>query len=200
MKFYAVLAGRKPGIYTSWSECEAQVKGFSNAKFKTFTSYEEAVNYIKSGPIEISDENDIKYPCAFVDGSFNPAKKTYGYGGYIEWIDKNGVKIHKKISGSGTDSKLSAMRNIAGELLGVIVAVNNAICYGLKEINIYYDYSGIEMWANGHWNTKNKFILEYINFICESRKKIKINFFKVKSHSNIKGNEIADKLAKAAVF
>lgn len=27
--FYAVHAGRKPGVYTTWSEAEAQVKGFT---------------------------------------------------------------------------------------------------------------------------------------------------------------------------
>lgn len=26
--FYAVRVGRKPGIYTTWAEAEAQVKGF----------------------------------------------------------------------------------------------------------------------------------------------------------------------------
>ncbi|MFP3727504.1 RNase H1/viroplasmin domain-containing protein [Priestia filamentosa] len=27
-KFYVVWSGHKPGIYTTWAECEAQVKGF----------------------------------------------------------------------------------------------------------------------------------------------------------------------------
>lgn len=26
--YYAVAKGRKPGIYGTWAECEAQVKGF----------------------------------------------------------------------------------------------------------------------------------------------------------------------------
>lgn len=34
---YAVLRGRKPGIYNTWEECEQQVKGFSRAKFKKFS-------------------------------------------------------------------------------------------------------------------------------------------------------------------
>ena len=36
MKFYAVRKGRKPGIYSTWSECEAQVKGFPKAEYKSF--------------------------------------------------------------------------------------------------------------------------------------------------------------------
>ncbi|CAA7264476.1 unnamed protein product [Cyclocybe aegerita] len=34
--FYAVRRGRVPGIYLTWPECEAQVKGFPDAKFKKF--------------------------------------------------------------------------------------------------------------------------------------------------------------------
>ena len=35
-KFYVVWKGRKPGMYTSWAECEAQVKGYSGAEYKSF--------------------------------------------------------------------------------------------------------------------------------------------------------------------
>lgn len=41
-KWYVVWKGKKPGIYTTWAECEKQVKGFKGAKFKSFPSYEEA--------------------------------------------------------------------------------------------------------------------------------------------------------------
>lgn len=35
-KFYVVWIGRKPGVYNDWDECNAQVNGFSGAKFKSF--------------------------------------------------------------------------------------------------------------------------------------------------------------------
>jgi ribonuclease HI len=41
-KFYVVWKGRKPGIFTSWAECEQQVKGFVGAEFKAFGSLPEA--------------------------------------------------------------------------------------------------------------------------------------------------------------
>lgn len=34
--------GRKTGIFTSWSECEKQVKGYQGARFKSFPTKEEA--------------------------------------------------------------------------------------------------------------------------------------------------------------
>ncbi|MEE4242952.1 MAG: ribonuclease HI [Desulfopila sp.] len=41
-KYYAVKNGVKAGIYRSWPETEAQVKGFAGAKFKGFASEDEA--------------------------------------------------------------------------------------------------------------------------------------------------------------
>jgi ribonuclease HI len=41
-KYYVVWKGRKPGIFTSWAECEKQVKGFAAAQYKSFESLKEA--------------------------------------------------------------------------------------------------------------------------------------------------------------
>ena len=49
-KFYAVASGRKPGIYTSWPDAEAQVKGYGGAKFKGFASHAEAETWMKNPP------------------------------------------------------------------------------------------------------------------------------------------------------
>ena len=45
-KFYAVRVGRRPGIYCTWPECETEVKGFSYAKFQSFTSRSDAEAYM----------------------------------------------------------------------------------------------------------------------------------------------------------
>ncbi|KAK1293715.1 hypothetical protein QJS10_CPB17g01032 [Acorus calamus] len=39
---YAVARGRRPGLYSSWEDCEAQVKGFSGAIHAGIRSIEEA--------------------------------------------------------------------------------------------------------------------------------------------------------------
>lgn len=46
MSFYAVKKGRQPGIFSTWAECEKQVKGFSGAAYKKFKSKTEAENFI----------------------------------------------------------------------------------------------------------------------------------------------------------
>jgi len=41
-KFYVVWQGLNPGIYESWDECRKQVSGVEGAKYKSFSSMEEA--------------------------------------------------------------------------------------------------------------------------------------------------------------
>jgi hypothetical protein len=45
-KFYAVRRGRLTGFFYTWPECESQVKGFSNAEFKSFKVREDALRYL----------------------------------------------------------------------------------------------------------------------------------------------------------
>lgn len=50
VKYYAVAKGltdNSVGIYTTWNECEKHIKGVSNAKYKSFKTKEEAIEYIK---------------------------------------------------------------------------------------------------------------------------------------------------------
>ncbi|MBF6629064.1 MAG: ribonuclease H family protein [Proteiniphilum sp.] len=49
-KFYVVWQGVKPGIYSSWEECRLQVFGFENARYKSFTSLEEAKKAFNENP------------------------------------------------------------------------------------------------------------------------------------------------------
>ncbi|HLF64910.1 MAG TPA: ribonuclease H family protein [Saprospiraceae bacterium] len=42
VKYYVVWKGAKPGIYDSWKSCEAQVKGYPDARYKAFPSRAEA--------------------------------------------------------------------------------------------------------------------------------------------------------------
>ncbi|WP_243297058.1 ribonuclease H1 domain-containing protein [Bacillus litorisediminis] len=41
-KYYVVWIGRNPGIYTSWDECKEQVNGYQGAKYKSFSTEQEA--------------------------------------------------------------------------------------------------------------------------------------------------------------
>ena len=49
-KYYVVWSGANPGIYTSWEECQAQVKGVVGAVYKSFKTQEEAEQAYASEP------------------------------------------------------------------------------------------------------------------------------------------------------
>lgn len=49
-KFYVVWNGVTPGIYTSWTECKAQVNGCEGAIYKGFPTREEAEKAYNSSP------------------------------------------------------------------------------------------------------------------------------------------------------
>ena len=41
-KFYVVWKGLRTGVFDTWDQCQAQVAGYSGAKFKSFATREEA--------------------------------------------------------------------------------------------------------------------------------------------------------------
>ncbi len=41
-KYYVIWKGRKRGIFSTWAECEAQVKGYKDAEYKAFDTRSEA--------------------------------------------------------------------------------------------------------------------------------------------------------------
>ncbi|KAK4513471.1 uncharacterized protein ATC70_005472 [Mucor velutinosus] len=47
--YYAVMVGKQPGVYKTWSECQVQVKGFRNAQYKKFPTMEEAQAFVDLG-------------------------------------------------------------------------------------------------------------------------------------------------------
>lgn len=130
---------------------------------------------------------------AYVDGSYNAATGVYGYGGFVV---VSGVK--HVVKGSGSDPEMASMRNVAGEILGSTAAIKKAIELGVKKLDIYYDYAGIEMWATDKWKRNKKGTAAYYDFIQSIKDKIELNFKYVKGHSGIEGNEEADRLAKEA--
>ncbi|KAG0602949.1 hypothetical protein M758_10G054000 [Ceratodon purpureus] len=46
-KYYGVRKGTKPGLYTTWKECEEVVKYYPGAEFKGFMKYSDAVRYLE---------------------------------------------------------------------------------------------------------------------------------------------------------
>lgn len=190
-KIYAVRKGKITGIFYSWDECSASVNGYPGAEYKSFTTKEEANSYLENSAPS-STESTLT---AYVDGSFDPSIGKYAFGCIL--LTPDGKIIRE--SGNGQDPESLAIRNVAGEMLGAMYAVQWAINHGYPSLTIYYDYEGIAKWAKGDWKAKNKRTQQYAEFMNGKRSYIQLSFQKVKAHSGDHYNEEVDKLAKSAL-
>ena len=218
-KFYAVKQGRKTGMFLTWDDCKKQVMGYPGAIYKSFGTREEAEAYLgvtgaqtgqKNGTVDATErtaeitrsvssgnnksENTENAVEIYVDGSYHAATKEFSYG-MVVLVDGKEEKFSHKM----TDSELAQMRNVAGEIKGSEAAMQYALDHKIPSIIIYHDYQGIASWCNGDWKANKPGTIAYRDFYREASRKIKIQFRKVKGHSNDKYNDMVDQLAKEAL-
>ena len=82
-KYYAVRKGRKVGIFTSWDDCKKSVNGYANAIYKSFTSINDAEEYLYGSRGQenmLKNESELQ---AYIDGSFDAQMKKYSYAAII---------------------------------------------------------------------------------------------------------------------
>lgn len=210
-KYYAVRSGRKRGVFTTWEECQKQTDSYPGAVFKSFSTEEEARAYLgtalKEEAVETAEpetepaaeknpqeEHSLeKLPAvyAFTDGSFCSETGVYGYGGFLHTAEEE-----IPVRGHGSLPELAESRNVAGETLGAIAAMEKAVELGIKEMTLFYDYQGIEMWATGAWKAGKPVSRKYVQEYKKLASRIKVHFFHVRAHTGIPGNELADEMAK----
>lgn len=200
-KYYAVKSGRTPGIYMTWEDCKAQVNGFSNPEYKSFTDVVEAAAFIE-GNAAISHTKESFFSnspagqemAAYVDGSYLENTGEYSYGMVI-FLDGEEIQL----SGKEADIEMASMRNVAGEITGARKAMEYAVEHGCSKVTIYHDYEGIAKWCLGLWKTNKKGTMDYKAYYDSIKDKIEVSFVKVKGHSGNVYNDMADTLAKKAL-
>lgn len=219
-KFYAVIVGKKTGIYGTWDECKAQTEGVSGAKYKSFSSLEEAERYMSETNNDNSDVEDTmalskddlnsqvekaiaalnkNEVIAFVDGSYDVTQKKSAFGAIIFSHGGNRDVLYKAFT-EDLGKKFISLRNVAAELEAVKESINWALQYNKSKISIYYDYEGIEKWTDAQWKANNTITKEYVRFIQEKRALLQIEFIKVPAHSGVQFNEDVDAIARNALL
>lgn len=131
---------------------------------------------------------------AYVDGSFCLETWTYSYGAVI--ITNRGIETY---NGREKDKDMVKMRNVSGEIKGAMVAMEIALEQGKDLLYLYFDYEGIEQWAKGNWKTNKQGTIDYKAYYDSIKDRLKVVFIKVRAHSGVEYNELADKLAKEAL-
>ena len=201
-KFYAVKKGKVTGVFNNWNDCKASVDGFPGAEYKGFATLQEACDYAgvavpeetcKASPKAVENESPAGGTLlAYVDGSYDDSLKKYAFGCVFLLPDG---RIYTEF-GNGDNPQSLQHRNVTGEMLGAMYAVKTAMMNGYRQIEIRYDYEGIEKWVTGAWRSKTELTQKYAAAMRAWSKDIKILFTKVPAHSNVTYNELADQTAK----
>ena len=154
--YYVVWSGKTPGIYDTWEDCEAQVKGVQGAKYKGFASRPEAEqafasspeNYIIRKPKAEKEENgqlsNPILPALAVDAACSGNPGVMEFRGVI--ADTGTEVFHRGPFNGGT--------NNIGEFLAIVLG----LAY-LKQNNLpwvlYTDSRTALSWLKkGHADTK----------------------------------------------
>ena len=181
-KYYAVRAGRVPGIYSTWDECKKQTDGFSGALYQSFPTLAQAEQYLidtipedtnavgtmdnhspdLNAQIDSAIANLLEREViAFVDGSYDATEEKSAFGAII--FSNGGTRdILYKAFTKQLGEEFISLRNVAAELEGVKESINWAIQYNKTKITIYYDYEGIEKWATGEWKANKSITKDYV--------------------------------------
>lgn len=204
-KYYAVRKGTRVGMFYSWDDCQNAIKGFSGAEFRGFNEEDEALAYLHGESLVTDRTSNSKFhldkPISndvvniYTDGSFKDNSVSFGV--YIEASNNRSFKFYGMVD----CKQYSSLRNIAGEILAVLVGVQLANDMGFKRYNIIYDYKGIESWYTGEWSAHGQLQSIYYTLMTQMRLQYNLayKFFKAKGHSGVEGNSIADKLATRAI-
>lgn len=216
-KFYVVKKGRKPGIYSTWEECQAQVSGFAGAAFKAFATRKDAQAYLRGEePAEFAQsalfeieafqpqkaaepepEEGLEKVRLFSDGGAIGNPGPGGYGVVLEWEGRR-----REVSAGYRLTTNNRM-----ELLGVINGLEQ-----IKEraaVRVFTDSSYIvnamrtgaaRRWRQANWKRKdglvpNADLWERLLALAEGHH---LTFEWVPGHSGIPQNERCDRLAQAA--
>jgi ribonuclease HI len=199
------------GIYLTWSECEAQVKGYSGAQYKSFTLLSDAKLYINE-QIEIVPENSVTKTKKVASQTQTYDIEVYTDGSCVDSVGGYGIVyitdgVEKEFFGH---VPYEVCTNNIAELYAIKSAIELILKYNTsdkKKITIYSDsiYSiksltiWYKNWKKNGWRTsngeevKNKELIQSILILMKEIPNLK--FQHVAGHSNIRCNEIADRLA-----
>lgn len=217
---YVVWVGREPGIYRTWEECKAQTDRFEGARFKRFNTPSDAETAFAQWPksrqpvtqvkVEPSKPlNDYHYTL-FCDGGCHPNPGASGtglavmMGGNIKelWYgfhEAEGTNNRAELVGMIKGLEYCASLRSQGYISGTRKA---AICCDSQ-----YTIDCVTKWATG-WRKRGwiktdggeiqNLALVQKAFELYEKLKNQVDIRKVKAHSGILGNELADVLATVA--
>ena len=114
-KYYVVWKGVSPGIYTSWTDCQLQIKGYDGALYKSFETMEEA-------------EHALASPAHPYIGGQNAKSKAPSLKSLPENFDMNCVAVDAACSGNPGPMEYRGVYLLTGQQIfhyGPVYGTNN---------------------------------------------------------------------------
>jgi ribonuclease HI len=161
-KYYVVWAGRKPGVYASWADCQEQINKFDDAKFKSYETKAAADQAYKDGWKKHwgQGQGQSKPSGGSGSGSFKPRSTGIET---TEAIDYNSISVDVGTSGNpgpveykGVDTKTGEVIFSIGPIrkgtnnLGEFLAIVHGLAY-LQKMNsdktVYSDSVNAIKWV-----------------------------------------------------
>ncbi|MDX1353125.1 MAG: ribonuclease H family protein [Thiomicrorhabdus sp.] len=227
-KYYVVWAGRKPGIYTDWNSCKAQVDKFAGAKYKSFPTQAEAEQAFGGQPLQSKSkpQNAIKkapaakgiktYSAAdveaivadvkiFTDGGCDPNPGQSGSGMAVYRNNQIAELWYGLYNPMGTNN--TAELNAFYQAL-IMAQTESALQHSVVIFcDSKYAIQCVTQWAIGWqkngWKKSGGEIknLELIKamFALHQTLKDKIQVLHVNGHVGVEGNELADRMSMVAI-
>ena len=163
------------GIYATWPECAAAVRGVSGARYQAVTSRELAEAMLRGEPVVLPPG---RY--AFVDGNH-----MGGIGVVLVEADAGAdsprtvreaaTTVYEVFGPAGLPSldarpKITAaanrLRNVLAELGGLLAALELAPAG--EPLTVVHDYEGVGAWLEGRWKAKDPLVAEIVA-ACRAR-------------------------------
>lgn len=137
-QYYAVKAGRTPGIYLNWNDCKRQVEGFSGAVFRKFENPAEAIAFLDD-----ADGNS----CAFErdTAESDAPERTAGSAVRSSSLPENGNSAREEAQsensrvGSANDSEVVSESNVEPRVLSAEASLPHG--KGAEKATAYVDGS-----------------------------------------------------------
>jgi ribonuclease HI len=166
-KVYVVTAPDNiRGIYSTWSECEAKVKGVRGARYQAVASRELAEAMLRGDGTALTpglwafvDGNHLGgVGVVIVEKSGDDQESVVEQGGYTVYEVLASAEIPALPSKKAINDALGKLRNILAELAGLYLALT-LVSEG-SEVTIVHDYEGVGAWMTGRWKAKDPIVAQ----------------------------------------
>lgn len=195
--FYALKTNEGNQVFDNWDDCSKARKGHTGVAFKAFATEQMANDWLNGERPVYAALPKGNVTVFYTDGSNNADTMVPGYGFAIAKKGALPDDAPLTLSGSTEEEGLRPLRNIAGEIMAAMKAVQFALRYGLTDIELRYDYAGVGEWPAGRFTTENnEYYEKYADWMRRMGERLNITYTQIPGHSGDYYNEMADVLAR----